>query len=69
MQLRIAGIIPNSLIDGPGIRLVLFLQGCLLRCRGCHNPLVQDLNGGELISLDKIWTKIDKTRGISGATF
>lgn len=34
----VSKLLPFSCVDGPGIRLVLFLQGCNLRCRGCHNP-------------------------------
>ncbi len=44
--MRIAGIIKNSVVNGNGIRDVLFLQGCKHKCKGCHNPQTWKLNGG-----------------------
>ena len=46
-------------VDGPGIRFVVFMQGCLMRCRYCHNRDTWDLReGGELVSHDEILKKI-----------
>lgn len=49
-MLKYAGIIPDSTVDGPGIRTVVFMQGCTHDCPGCHNPQTHDINQGEAIT-------------------
>lgn len=46
--MRVAGIVRDSIVDGPGIRDVIFMQGCPHHCSGCHNQDTWDMNGGEV---------------------
>ena len=51
---RIAGIINNSVVDGPGLRTAIFFSGCRRHCKGCHNPEAQDFNYGKEYTKDDI---------------
>ncbi len=69
MKLRIAGMTEESVVDGPGIRFVVYGQGCLHACPGCHNPETQALEAGSLVSLEEITEKIEKNPLLDGVTF
>ncbi len=69
MLIKLAGLIPESFVDGPGIRFTVFTQGCPHRCEGCHNPETHDFNGGRLADVDKIYSKIISNPLIKGVTF
>src|SRR5690554_4522200 len=53
-QIRLASMIEESIVDGPGLRFVLFTQGCPHRCPGCHNPQTHLPIGGTFFSLEEI---------------
>jgi len=55
---RIHSIESFGTVDGPGIRYVIFMQGCSLRCKYCHNRDTWEINAGELRSVDDLVKKI-----------
>ncbi len=67
--MRLAGIIPESVVDGPGVRFVVFAQGCPHHCSGCHNPQTWDLDGGEEKTVREIRKMLRKRKSkIRGLT-
>jgi len=66
--MQIAGIIEDSIVDGPGLRFVVFTQGCDFRCEGCHNPDTWDKSGGENIDAAEIIAKMKANPLTDGLT-
>ena len=67
--LRIAGVVKESIVDGPGIRFVVFSQGCPHHCPGCHNAVTHDFEGGYDCSIERILAEIDANPLLDGVTF
>lgn len=57
---RVHSIETFGTVDGPGIRFILFMQGCPLRCKYCHNRDTWDVKGGTEYTVDEIITEINK---------
>lgn len=66
--IRLSGIEKESIVDGKGIRYVLFSQGCIHNCKGCHNPSTHDFGGGSEYGIDEIIDEIRKNPLLSGIT-
>lgn len=67
--INVCGIERESIVDGPGFRYVLFVQGCPHRCPGCHNPESHDFNGGTGMTVGEIFADIMKNPHLKGVTF
>ncbi|WP_413160599.1 pyruvate formate-lyase-activating protein [Capilliphycus salinus ALCB114379] len=65
---RIHSIETCGTVDGPGIRFVIFTQGCLLRCQYCHNPDTRSLQDGKLVTAKEIFEQIKKYRSYMKAS-
>ncbi|WP_416667675.1 pyruvate formate-lyase-activating protein [Egbenema bharatensis] len=59
---RIHSVETCGTVDGPGIRFVIFTQGCLLRCLYCHNPDTRDPHQGQEVTVDELMEEIQKYR-------
>lgn len=68
MKIRISSVVNDSIVDGKGIRLAVFTQGCIHNCQGCHNPQTHDLNGGEEVDVKKIIELIKENPLLDGIT-
>lgn len=69
MKVRLAGIVNESVSDGPGLRIALFFQGCRHHCPGCHNPQTWEFSGGEEYDLAALLSSLPDTPLIRGVTF
>ena len=61
MKIRLAGIVDDSIVDGPGLRFSVFTQGCSHHCDGCHNPQTHAFDGGFETDTEDITGKVLRT--------
>ena len=66
--MKIAGTFPCSLVNGDGIRYVVFVQGCAHHCPGCHNPETWDFNGGNEVEPELIANDFKRRKHLDGIT-
>lgn len=69
MKIRIAGMVDDSVVDGDGIRLTIFTQGCPHHCAGCQNPETHAILGGYLAFTEDILAKALANPLLTGLTF
>lgn len=69
LPIRLFGVVRESIVDGPGLRYVIFVQGCPHHCPGCHNPGSHSYTGGKLTTTARLWDDIRKNRLLKGVTF
>ena len=65
----LCGVEPESIVDGPGFRYVIFTQGCPHHCKGCHNPQTHPFEGGFEADIDSIISAFNENPLLSGITF
>lgn len=63
---RVHSIQSMGTLDGPGVRFVIFLQGCPLRCHCCHNPDTWELDGGKIYTAEELVTRALRYREYFG---
>ena len=69
MDIRLAGVVKESIVDGPGIRYAVFVQGCPHGCPGCHNPETHAFEGGEVARVEALFKEFLKDPILKGITF
>jgi anaerobic ribonucleoside-triphosphate reductase activating protein len=67
--LSVAGVMGDSIVDGPGIRTAIFVQGCIHHCPGCHNPESWPFEGGTPFTVAQLYALVKKNPLCRGVTF
>ena len=67
-KLRLAGVIRESIVDGPGWRFVVFVQGCPHHCKNCQNPGTWDFDGGYETTVENIMKAVKEDKLLTGVT-
>lgn len=68
MRISLSGVTGDSIVDGPGLRLTIFTQGCLHHCPGCHNPQTHDPEGGSWADTEDILAAATENPLLDGIT-
>ena len=69
MKIRLAaGLQKDSIVDGEGIRTVIWTQGCPHNCKGCHNPMTHSFEDGALIEVEEVIEELKQLKGQTGIT-
>ena len=68
MRMSVSGVTGDSIVDGPGLRLTIFTQGCPHHCPGCHNPQTHDPNGGAWADTEDILAAAAENPLLDGIT-
>lgn len=68
MQIRLFGTVNDSIVDGPGYRFTVFVQGCPHHCPGCHNPDSHPFDGGKDADTEDILGRLRENPLLSGLT-
>ncbi len=68
MQIRLFGVANDSIVDGPGLRYSVYVQGCSHKCPGCHNPGSWDFDGGQITTVDAIIKDILSNKLVNDVT-
>ncbi|MGN0589490.1 MAG: 4Fe-4S cluster-binding domain-containing protein, partial [Ruminiclostridium sp.] len=63
---RINSVQSLGTVDGPGVRFVVFMQGCPLRCGYCHNPDTWDSKGGKEITTEELFAQVKRYKSYFG---
>ena len=67
-NVRISGVEPESIVDGPGFRYTVFTQGCPHNCPGCHNPQTHPFEGGKVVDIHTILADVCENPLLMGIT-
>jgi len=67
-EIRLGGLVNDSITDGPGLRYSIFVQGCPLCCEGCQNPQFHDFEAGSICDTDELLEEIRRNPILSGIT-
>ena len=69
MKINISDFERGSIVDGPGIRFAIFVQGCPHHCEGCHNPSTHAFVDNKIMDTDEIFDMIKERKLLKGVTF